>query len=285
MNMIRYKSTTAKFIFSLLPLLALYVSGSFGAKNHTRIFIAVTTLAWHILANIYCAWISSYRFKNPSAKYIELKNKFIRKLFVRPFSVSGVAFADQSDNRTNIIGLVLNILNTLLLLLFEVLLFIPPISSEPYLFTFVIGTHPRNYKHLGFELHSFNEIIPAETSRLFALATALILLVFVGLFEHQLKAHRKNIEKNTAKKSRKKPFEKTEWHHPLYVSLIDISVRKNNKKLKFWYNIDQLELIENLVNSASENAELKLETKENKIVSFTVVDTLNKHVVFTGLFI
>ena len=104
-------------------------------------------------------------------------------------------------------------------------------------------------------------------------------------FEHQLKAHRKNIEKNTAKKSRKKPFEKTEWHHPLYVSLIDISVRKNNKKLKFWYNIDQLELIENLVNSASENAELKLETKENKIVSFTVVDTLNKHVVFTGLFI
>ena len=283
--MIRYKSTTAKFIFLLLPLLALYVSGSFGVKNHTRIFIAVTTLAWHIVANIYCAWISSYRFKNPAAKYIEIKNKFIRKLFVRPFSVSGVAFAAKSDNRTNIIGLVLNILNTFLLLLFEVLLFIPPISSEPYLFTFVIGTHPRNYKHLGFELHSFNEIMPAETSWLFALATALILLVFVGLFEHQLKAHRKNIEKNTAKKSRKKPFEKTEWHHPLYVSLIDISVRKNNKKLKFWYNIDQLELIENLVNSASENAELKLETKENKIVSFTVVDTLNKHVVFTGLFI
>ena len=69
------------------------------------------------------------------------------------------------------------------------------------------------------------------------------------------------------------------------MTLVDISVRKNNKKLKFWYNTDQLEQIENLVKSASENAELKLETKDKKIVSFIVVDTLNKHVVFTGLFI
>ena len=174
--MIRYKSTTAKFIFLLLPLLALYVSGSFGVKNHTRIFIAVTTLAWHILANIYCAWISSYRFKNPSAKYIKIKNKFIRKMFVRPCSVGGIEFTGKSDDRTNIIGLVLNILNTLLLVLFEVLLFLPPISCETYYFTFVVGTRPRNYEHLGFELHSFNEIIPAEGSRAFAVATTLILL-------------------------------------------------------------------------------------------------------------
>ena len=37
--------------------------------------------------------------------------------------------------------------------------------------------------------------------------------------------------------------------------------------------------------SASENAELKLEAKRNKLVSFKVVDTLNQRVIFTGLFI
>lgn len=283
--MSRHRSTTAKLIFSIFVLFVIYISGLFGVKNQTRIFIAFTTLAWHILANIFCAWISSYRFKSPAAKYIKIKNKFIRKIFVRPCSVGGIEFADESDDRTNIIGLVLNILNTLLLLLFEVLLFIPPVSCETYHFTFVVGTRPHNYTHLGFELHSFNEIIPAEASRAFAVVTALVLLVFVGLFEHQLKEHRKKHEKNTTKTSRKKPFKKNKWHYTLYMTLVDISVRKNNKKLKFWYNTDQLEQIENLVKSASENAELKLETKEKKIVSFIVVDTLNKHVVFTGLFI
>ena len=78
---------------------------------------------------------------------------------------------------------------------------------------------------------------------------------------------------------------KNEWHSPLYFALIDISVRRNKKKLKFWYSRDQLEQIENLVKSASENAELKLETKGNKLVSFTVIDTLNNSVRFTGLFI
>ena len=71
----------------------------------------------------------------------------------------------------------------------------------------------------------------------------------------------------------------------MYSSLVDIAVRRNNKKLKFCYNKDQLEQIESLVKSASENAELKLETKENKLVSFKVVDTLNQRVIFTGLFI
>ena len=82
------------------------------------------------------------------------------------------------------------------------------------------------------------------------MVTALILLVFVGLFEHQLKEHRKKYEKNTTKMSRKKPFKKNEWHYTLYMTLVDISVRKNNKKLKFWYNTDQLEQIENLVKFA-----------------------------------
>ena len=179
----------------------------------------------------------------------------------------------------------LNILNTLLLVLFEVLLFLPPISCETYYFTFVVGTRPRNYEHLDLELHSFNEIIPAEGSRAFAVATALILLVFVVLFERQLKEHRRKIERNTSKTPPSKAFKKIEWYSPLYMSLVDISVRQNNKKHKFWYDKEQLGQIENLVKSASKNAELKLETKGNKIISFTVVDTLNNSVRFTGLFI
>ena len=81
-----------------------------------------------------------------------------------------------------------------------------------------------------------------------------------------------------------KAFKKTEWHYPLYKSLIRISVRQNNKKQKFWYDADQLGRIENLVKSASPNAELKSERKRNKLRSFTVRDTLNDHTVFTGLF-
>jgi hypothetical protein len=272
-------------MFSLFTLTALYISILLHVGNYTRIFIALTTLAWHILTNINCAWIASYRFKNPSAKYIKIKNQFIRKIFIRPCSVGGVEFSDKSDNRTNIIGLVLNIVNILLLVLFEVLLFIPKIPCKPYLFTFVVGTRPRNYTHLGLELHSFNEIIPAEASRSFAVVTALIFLAFVILFERQLKEHRRRIERNTKKTPRQKPFEKIEWYYPLYVALVDISVRQNNKKHKFWYHADQIEKIENLVNSASENAELKVETRGNKLASFTVIDTLNHSVRFKGLFI
>ena len=81
------------------------------------------------------------------------------------------------------------------------------------------------------------------------------------------------------------PLENDKWTFKIYTSLIDIAVRKNNKKLKFWYDKDQLEQIDSLVKSASENAELKLETNGKKIVSFTVIDTLNDRVIFTGLFI
>jgi hypothetical protein len=75
------------------------------------------------------------------------------------------------------------------------------------------------------------------------------------------------------------------WTYELYSSLVDISVRQNDKKLKFWYDKDQLEHIEGLVKSASENAELKIETKGTKVISFKVVDTLNQRVIFTGLFV
>lgn len=83
----------------------------------------------------------------------------------------------------------------------------------------------------------------------------------------------------------KAPLDNINREYELYTSLVDIAVRKNNKKLKFWYKRDQIEQIENMVKMFSENTELKLETKRNKFVSFTVVDTLNNRTRFTGYFL
>lgn len=271
-------------MFSLFVLLALYVGALFGAKNHARVVIILTTLAWHSLAYVYCAWIASYRFENPSARYVEIKNKRMRHILARPFTIGSVSSASPSDGRVNVIGLVLHILNATLFVLFEILLAMPPIASEPYLYTFTVGTHPRNYSHIGLELHSWNEILPAEISRAFAVAMSATVLVFVILFERQIKRHRQKTEKHTARSPRQKPFEQTQWHYPLYTALIAISVRQNRKKLKFWYHPDQLDKIRELVKSASPNATLEIQAKGGRMVSFTVIDTLNHHTTFTGWF-
>ena len=81
------------------------------------------------------------------------------------------------------------------------------------------------------------------------------------------------------------PVEQGRWRYELYNALVGMAVRKNNKKLKFWYNTDQLDRIEDLVKSASDHVELKLETQGSKLVAFFVVDTANGRVVFTGRFV
>ena len=73
------------------------------------------------------------------------------------------------------------------------------------------------------------------------------------------------------------------WCFDLYELLVHLSC-KSNKRDKFWYDIDQLEKIKKIVESASQNAELRLETKGNKTVSFMVVDKTNNSVIFKGLF-
>ncbi|MBR2907075.1 MAG: hypothetical protein IKC26_03415 [Clostridia bacterium] len=73
------------------------------------------------------------------------------------------------------------------------------------------------------------------------------------------------------------------WRFDLYELLVHLSC-KSNKRDKFWYDIDQLEKIEKIVKSTSKNAELRLEMKGNKTVSFTVVDKTNNSVIFKGLF-
>lgn len=78
------------------------------------------------------------------------------------------------------------------------------------------------------------------------------------------------------------PLEQDRWRYELYNALVGMAVRKNNKKLKFWYSTDQLDRIEDLVRSASDHTELKLETKGSKLVSFQVVDMANGRAIFTG---
>lgn len=81
------------------------------------------------------------------------------------------------------------------------------------------------------------------------------------------------------------PMEQNRWKFELYNALAGMAVRKNHKKRKFWYTTDRLDRIEDLVKSASDHTELKLETHGNKPVRFFVVDTANGRVVFTGWFV
>ena len=81
------------------------------------------------------------------------------------------------------------------------------------------------------------------------------------------------------------PVEQGRWRYELYNALVSMAVRKNNKKLKFWYTTNQLDQIDDLVKSASDHVELKLETQGSKLVAFFVVDTANGRVVFTGRFV
>lgn len=76
-----------------------------------------------------------------------------------------------------------------------------------------------------------------------------------------------------------------EIRHKLFTSLVEIAVRKNNKKRKFWFNVDQLEKIENLVSSCDENAVLEFERNGDKLISFKVVDAPDGCVLFNGLFL
>ena len=81
------------------------------------------------------------------------------------------------------------------------------------------------------------------------------------------------------------PLAQEQWRYELYNALVGMAVRKNNKKLKFWYSTDRLDRIEDLVRSASDHTELKLETHGSKPVRFFVVDTASGRVVFTGWFV
>ena len=80
------------------------------------------------------------------------------------------------------------------------------------------------------------------------------------------------------------PLADDTWKYELHTSLVNMAVRQNRKKLKFWFDRDQLGQIERMVKVASENAAVVLERKGDRLISFTVMDARSRRVVFTGVF-
>ena len=80
-------------------------------------------------------------------------------------------------------------------------------------------------------------------------------------------------------------LENHKWTYELYSSLVDISVRRNNKKLKFWYKVEQLDEIKNLTKKADGDYKVVVVRKSEKPISFSVVDTTDEREVFKGMFI
>ena len=251
-----------RFLYTMFIGLFLCVALSFFGGQSTTVFIALWMLGWHALANAYCAAIASYRFVKPTAKYVEIKNKVIRKILVRPFYYGEVASASQHDDRTNVIGLVLHMVNTVMLAFFEILLFMPKLPCATYVFSVGIPEGRIGWDFVKLELDSLNEVIPAEASRAFALLLTPLFFVFYVLFERSIKKHRRRLKRTKQPQSPYKPFIKTEWRYPLYTALVDISVRRNNKKHKFWYKVDQIQQIEHLVTSLGNRTELNLQKRE-----------------------
>ncbi len=273
---------SGRFWFSLFVLVALCFIRLIGVKDQTKGFLAILTLLWHFIAYLLCGFISSYRFSSPKAKYIEMRNKALR-VFVPAVFVDGEGFAREKDNRSNIIGLLFGVVNMALFVFFEILLFMPEIPCKSHTFHFIFPDTRRGISNTRFciELTSWNELLPAEVSRAFAIVIAIIFFVFMALGEHRVKKQRRKNKKSVSSKE----FKKMDELHALYRSLASLSVRRNKKKHKFWYDASQVQEIERVINDATEHAELKLKKKGNRLVSFKVIDALNARVCFVGYFI
>lgn len=75
-----------------------------------------------------------------------------------------------------------------------------------------------------------------------------------------------------------------EWHSLLWEELKNITCSSNNKKLKYWFEVSQIDVINELVSKSSPNAMLKLELKNEKPYKFVVQDNTNNSIVFQGFF-
>ncbi len=196
-------------------------------------------------------------------------------MYFRPIAIKGLYFTNEKDERINVLGFVLNVINFAVLLISEIILCLPKIPCAEYIYTIAFKVRKHHYRHWEIPLYSVNEIVAAELPIYFMIAVFVFFFVLMCVYEY--KDHKRQ-------KTLAKPIMKPKWHTPLYFALADISVRKNKKKLKFWYSEDQLDKIEAMVKAASENAELLIERKGNRPVSFTVNDKLNNRIVFRGCF-
>lgn len=279
-------------LYNLFILLALCFSQLLIPSVQTTVFLALLILLWHVAANICCAAIASYRFKDPSARYIVIKNSALRLLLVRPFHVGRATSLEKHDTRTNILGLVLNVINLVLFAFFELLLLLPKIPCETHYFPVALSVTRRGAGSIvDLPLHSLNEIISAWGAFTFTLLVMLVALVFLALFEHQLSKLRRESNRTTPPKKHKRPLsprvlkKSFKWSAPLYKSLVALSVCSYKKRRNFRYKPEQLREIEEAVREASKYAELQLTREGGKLVSFRVVDTLTQTTVFTGEFL
>lgn len=214
------------FVVSLFVLAALALAMLIGgAQNGRTVFLALLALGWCLLANLFCAGIASYRFQKPDAKYIEIKNKLLRKILVRPFRIDGTPSMAPHDRRTNVIGLFLNLINVAIFVVCEILLLLPPIPCEPYVFELYLP------KRVGVDtrhilLNSYNQIIAAEMPQAFTLVLPFIYLAFIILFERQLK----KLERERS--GAKGPPEKLSQKCKRYFSLFKKRVKEGKLSLK-----------------------------------------------------
>ena len=121
------------------------------------------------------------------------------------------------------------------------------------------------------------KLFPGMSDDVFVFLLLLVAFIFVALavffFTRALKVGTMSSSENNS------------WTYELYGALIDISVRQNNKKHKYWYEREQRTEIEDMVRAASEHAKFKVIEKNGELYSFKVLDTLSDRVVFTGFFI
>jgi len=271
-------------------MISLYFSALVASSNKITVFIALQTFGWHFISYLFAASLSSYKFKNDKAKYIIIKSKLLSKILIRKFPIHNGYLSIHERNRTNIIGLVLNIINTALFVLFEAFLFLPKIACEPYIYTLAIPKYV-GFNHFNFKLVSMNQIISAEAPRIVAFIIATIYFVFLIIHTKREKKIMQNNRRYSMKKSSKLSLRekltiknKSEWRYELYSCLIDISVKQNKKKHKFWFDKTQLNEIENKV-SLYKDSKLILNRIDDKLTSFKVIDVSDNHIVFTGHFI
>lgn len=269
-----------RYIWLLVFVLLMYLCSFASVKYRLTLFLGVLAFGYFLITNVYFSLVSAFRFDNPNAKYVNIKSKFLKNVYFRPISIKGVRFANEKDERINVLGFVLNVINFAVLLISEIILWLPRIPCAEYILTISFKVRKYHFKHWEIPLYSVNEVIAAELPQYFMLAAFVLTLILLCVNEY--KVHKREKKKRTTPLA--KPFVKNEWHSPLYFALIDISVRRNEKKLKFWYSRDQLDKIDAMVKEACENAELLVERKGDRPISFAVNDKLNDRIVFRGYF-
>ena len=180
----------------ILPFFLLALA--LAVREHLTLCAAFAVLALSGMSAGFCGGVASYRFERPGARYIRIKNKFFRKILVFPFHIRQDFSTDEQDERANLVGLVLGIMNLFLLFACLFLLCLFPISGA---------------------------FIVMPVSNLYTSLTGCVFLGFWFAFAHQLKKR----EAETEKGPKRKPLESIKR----YFSLLFRRAEKGKLPLKY----------------------------------------------------